>query len=308
MSKKLVSICIPVFNEVGNIESLLVELKKVTMKLKNYKFEFVFSDNNSTDGTWQKIVELKQTNKHIRAIRFSRNLGYQKSILQNYFHADGDALIQFDADLQDPLYMIEMFLLEWEKGYKIVHGVREKRNGSTVDGALRKLGYRFLTWASDGVLHSDVGDFRLIDRSVVNILRQRNYSNPYLRGIISTLGLKESRVNYEREIRKVGNSKINAIMVLKLGVIGLLSFSTKPIKIFIPIAIFFTFISFLGVFWIIYLNIFESNLPRGFSVTQIFLFVSIGLNALFAAIAGDYLHRIYQALHPTIEGHIIENL
>jgi dolichol-phosphate mannosyltransferase len=308
MTKKLISICIPVLNEVNNIEPLLVELKKVTEKLKDYRFEFVFSDNNSTDGTWRKIVELKQKNNNIRAIKFSKNLGYQKSILQNYFYAHGDALIQFDADLQDPPHVIELFLSEWEKGYKIVYGVREKRNGSKIDSLFRRLGYKFLTWASDGALQSDVGDFRLIDRSVVNILRQRNYVNPYLRGIISTLGLKESRVDYERQIRKVGKSKINAIMVLKLGIGGLLSFSTKPIKIFIPIAIFCTFASILGVFWILYLNIFESNLPRGFSATQIFLFISIGLNAVFASIAGDYLHRIYNALHPTFEGHIIENI
>ena len=308
MSKKLISICIPVLNEVDSIEPLLVELKKVTMKLNNYRFEFVFSDNNSTDGTWQKIIKLKQTNKNIRAIRFSKNLGYQKSILQNYFHADGDALIQIDADLQDPPHVIELFLSEWEKGYKIVYGIREKRNGSKIDSSLRKLGYKFLTWASEGALHSNVGDFRLIDRSVVNILKQRNYSNPYLRGIISTLGIKESGVKYERQIRNSGKSKFSAIKVFKLGVIGLLSFSTKPIKIFIPIAIFFTLISILGVFWILYLNIFESNLPRGFSVTQIFLFVAIGLNAFFAAIAGDYLHRIYNALLPTIDGHIIENI
>jgi energy-converting hydrogenase Eha subunit A len=109
-------------------------------------------------------------------------------------------------------------------------------------------------------------------------------------------------------VRKVGRSKISIGKSLKLGLIGLASFSTKPIRVFIPISILFTLLSIIGILWVLFLNIIGSDLPRGFSFTQIFIFVSIGLNSMFAAIAGDYLHKIYKAIHPTTEGYISESI
>jgi dolichol-phosphate mannosyltransferase len=217
-------------------------------------------------------------------------------------------MIQLDADLQDPPSMINNFLIEWEKGYKIVYGIRNSRKGSKFDRLFRHSGYKFLSWATNNALHDNVGDFKLIDRDVVNELKKRNYVNPYLRGVISSLGFREKGIAYERDIRKVGSSKISVRKSLKLGLIGLASFSTKPIRIFIPISLLFTFLSIVGIFWVLFLNIIESDLPRGFSITQILIFISIGLNSIFAAIAGDYLHKIYKAIHPTTEGYISESI
>jgi len=308
MAKKLISICIPVLNEVKNIDSLLNSLLETTKPLKKYKFEYVFSDNNSSDGTWEKIKMYSNNNKNIKGIRFSKDIGYQNSILQNYYYSSGCAVIQLDADLQDPPAMIKNFLNEWEKGYKVVYGIRKIRKGSQIDSIIRKIGYKVLAWSSNNTLHSDVGDFRLIDRSVIQVLKERNYSNPYLRGIISSLGFKEIGIIYNRDIRKAGESKFSPSKVFRLGLVGLLSFSTKPIRMFIPLSIFFFFLSISGVFWVAFLNLTENNLPKGFSVTQIFIFISIGINSLFAAIAGDYLYKIYKALYPSSDGYIIENI
>ena len=308
MGKKLISICIPVLNESENIESLIFALKTETKKLGQYKFEFVFSDNNSDDDSWEKIKALSKMDKRIRGIRFSKNIGYQNSILQNYFYAEGQALIVLDADLQDPPELFKIFLEEWENGFQIIYGVRKVRKGSRIDSVLRSLGYSFLSWASDNALHMNVGDFRLIDRSVVEVLRTRNHSHQYLRGVISSLGFKEKGIPYSRNIRKKGKSKFNAFKVLKLGLLGLMSFSTKPIRLFIPISIFFILLSIFGIAWVILLNLTHQDLPRGFSVTQIFIFTSIGVNSLFFAIAGDYLHKIYISLNPKKNGFIQESL
>jgi dolichol-phosphate mannosyltransferase len=308
MGKKLISICIPVLNESENIESLIFALKTETKKLGQYKFEFVFSDNNSDDDSWEKIKALSKMDKRIRGIKFSKNIGYQNSILQNYFYAEGQALIVLDADLQDPPELIKIFLKEWENGFQIIYGVRKVRKGSRIDSVLRSLGYSFLSWASDNALHMNVGDFRLIDRSVVEVLRTRNHSHQYLRGVISSLGFKEKGIPYSRNIRKKGKSKFNAFKVLKLGLLGLMSFSTKPIRLFIPISIFFILLSIFGIAWVILLNLTHQDLPRGFSVTQIFIFTSIGVNSLFFAIAGDYLHKIYISLNPKKNGFIQESL
>jgi glycosyltransferase involved in cell wall biosynthesis len=308
MAKKLISICIPVMNEVDNIDLLLSSLSETTKTLKKYRFEYVFSDNYSIDGTWEKILKHSNTNKRIKGIRFSKNIGYQNSILQNYYYSTGEALIQLDADLQDPPALIINFLNEWEKGYKVVYGIRKTRKGSQINSLIRRIGYKALAWSSNSALHNNVGDFRLIDKSVVQVLKQRNYTNPYLRGVISSLGFKEIGITYERDVRIAGESKFNAAKVIKLGLIGLLSFSTKPIRIFIPLSLFFLFLSIFGVFWVLFLNLTENDLPKGFSATQIFIFISIGINSLFAAIAGDYLHKIYKSLHPSIDGHILENI
>ncbi|MEY4571560.1 MAG: hypothetical protein RLZ10_771 [Bacteroidota bacterium] len=308
MPKKLISICIPVLNEEENIELVVESLNDIAKGLKKYKFEFVFSDNNSSDNTWEKLKLKAKSNKKIKAIRFSKDIGYQNSILHNYYHSSGDALIQLDADLQDPPILIKNFIEEWEKGYKVVYGIRKTRKGSKIDFVIRKIGYKFLAWASNGNLRENVGDFRLIDRSVVDSLKSRSYSNPYLRGIISSLGFKETGVIYTRNERVAGRSKFSALKVIKLGLIGLFSFSTKPIRLFIPLTLFFTLISFLGIFWVLFLYITESDLPRGFSVTQIFIFISIGINSLFAAIAGDYLHKIYRSIYPTAEGFVIDKI
>lgn len=308
MSKKLISICIPVLNEAENIESLLHALRTETKKLGKYNFEFVFSDNNSNDESWEKIKTLSKSDKRISGIRFSKNIGYQNSILQNYFYAKGHALIVLDADLQDPPALIKLFLQEWENGFQIVYGVRKVRQGSKIDTVVRSFGYSILAWASDNALHMNVGDFRLIDRSVVEVLRTRNHSHQYLRGVISSLGFKEKGISYSRNVRQKGKSKFNAFTVLKLGLLGLMSFSTKPIRLFIPIAVFFILLSIFGIAWIILLNLTHQDLPRGFSVTQIFIFTSIGVNSLFFAIAGDYLHKIYRSLNPTHNGFIQESI
>ena len=308
MPKKLISICIPVLNEEENIDFVISSLNAIAQELKKYKFEFVFSDNHSSDNTWEKLKLKAKSNKKIKAIRFSKDIGYQNSILYNYYHSSGDALIQLDADLQDPPKLIKNFIDEWEKGNKVVYGIRNTRKGSKIDFVIRKIGYKLLAWASNGNLRENVGDFRLIDRAVVDSLKSRSYSNPYLRGVISSLGFKETGVIYTRNERMRGKSKFSALKVIKLGMIGLFSFSTKPIRLFIPLTLLFTLISVLGIFWILFLNITESDLPRGFSVTQIFIFISIGINSLFAAIAGDYLHKIYRSIYPTSEGFVIDKI
>jgi dolichol-phosphate mannosyltransferase len=305
-SKKLISLCIPVLNEIENLESLYIQLCLLSSSLKKYNFEFVFSDNSSIDGTWDWLKNASNSDNRIRGIRFSRNIGYQNSIMRNYDFAEGDALIQLDADLQDPIEVITEFISNWEKGYKIVYGIREKRSESPISNFVRKIGYVVLNWASDSKLHKDVGDFRLIDREVIELIKKRNYRNPYIRGIVSSFGFKEIGVRYTRKLRVHGESKFSPIGVIRLGLVGLFSFSTKPIRVFIPIAIISSFTAILGILWILYLYLTDNNLPPGFSTTQVILFVTMAINTSFFAIAGDYLLKIYFALLPSVDGYIAE--
>jgi glycosyltransferase involved in cell wall biosynthesis len=306
--KKTISICIPVLNEKDNLHDLFLELNNLSEKLRGYNFEFVFSDNNSTDGTWEEIVRFSKSDSRVRGIRFSKNIGYQNSIIRNYEYSMGDALIQLDADLQDPIETIIEFVNKWEDGYAVVFGVRESRSEGLYSNLARRIGYSILNWASDSRLHKDVGDFRLIDRKVIDSLRNKHYRNPYLRGIVSSLGFKECGVGYSRKPRVRGESKFKPFKVIKLGLIGLFSFSTKPIRIFIPISIFSTFMALVGIIWMLFLYFSGQALPPGYTTTQILIFITIAINTSFFAIAGDYLLRIYFALLPNVDGYIVEKI
>ena len=270
----------------------------------SYEFEFVFSDNCSTDGSWEKLKEMSLYDQRIRGIRFSRDIGYQESILKNYLYSSGDALIQYDADMQDPLEVMSDFLYEWERGAQVVMGVRISRGESKFDQVFRKLGYRFLSWISDDALKNDIGDFRLVDRKLVEKLKALNTNEIYLRGVVTSLGFREAYVPYRRRIRIHGLSKFSKIKVMRLGFRGLAMHSNKLLRIFVPIALAISLLALAGIIWVFALFLSGTTLPKGFSSSQIILFSILLLNSLFFAISGEYILKIHSALYPTEKGFI----
>ena len=301
---KKLSICVPVLNEIDNLERLLLSLRAFADSHSSYEFEFVFSDNCSTDGSWEKLKEMSLYDQRMRGIRFSRNIGYQESILKNYLYSSGDALIQYDADMQDPLEVMSDFLYEWERGAQVVMGVRISRGESKFDQVFRKLGYRFLSWISDDALKNDIGDFRLVDRKLVEKLKALNTNEIYLRGVVTSLGFREAYVPYRRRIRIHGLSKFSKIKVMRLGFRGLAMHSNKLLRIFVPIALAISLLALAGIIWVFALFLSGTALPKGFSSSQIILFSILLLNSLFFAISGEYILKIYSALYPTEKGFI----
>jgi dolichol-phosphate mannosyltransferase len=301
---KKLSICVPVLNEIDNLERLILSLRAFADSHSSYEFEFVFSDNCSTDGSWEKLKEMSLYDQRMRGIRFSRNIGYQESILKNYLYSSGDALIQYDADMQDPLEVMSDFLYEWERGAQVVMGVRISRGESKFDQVFRKLGYRFLSWISDDALKNDIGDFRLVDRKLVEKLKALNTNEIYLRGVVTSLGFREAYVPYRRRIRIHGLSKFSKIKVMRLGFRGLAMHSNKLLRIFVPIALAISLLALAGIIWVFALFLSGTALPKGFSSSQIILFSILLLNSLFFAISGEYILKIYSALYPTEKGFI----
>ena len=187
--KPLISISIPLFNEEKNIPILYNRLKSLSDKLEaRYNLEFVFSDNHSDDSTWKILAQLAEQDRRVKALRLSRNFGFQRSILANFMHTQGNAVMQLDADLQDPPEMLEVFLKEWERGYLVVYGVRKKRMESYFLTLFRKVGYWVIDKFSEHSIPRDAGDFRLIDRKVIQSLEKVKTVKPYLRGMIAGLG------------------------------------------------------------------------------------------------------------------------
>ena len=309
MNKKLISVCIPVYNEVHNIQNLVFELDESLISLsKRYDFEYIFSDNASTDETWLKIQELAISNDRIKGIKFSKNIGFQKSIFMNYANASGDAIVQIDADLQDPPNLIHLFIEKWEEGFQVVYGVRKQRPESKWLVSFRKFGYWFIDKTSETKIPRDAGDFRLVDKSVLVSLLKFKATDPYIRGIISSLGFNQIGIPYARDSRKLGDSKFGVIGIIKLGLSGVFNHSTIPLRLGSYLGIVALLVSFSLSIYYVFLRLLNPNLPQGLASVHILLLSGFGLTSFMLGILGEYLLRIYKILLEEPMGIIVDTI
>jgi glycosyltransferase involved in cell wall biosynthesis len=293
--KKLITLIVPVLNESKNINYFYNEISIIINELCDYDFEILFTDNHSTDDTYEKIVNICNKDNRFRVIRFSRNFGYQNSILTGYLNASGDAVIQLDCDLQDPPLLIKDFLNEWDSGAMVVYGVRASRKEGFIISSFRKIFYRTINFLSEYNLPLDAGDFRLIDRKIIEILKQYNDVQPYLRGAIAEMGFKQVGISYKRHDRKFGKSNFSLGSLVGLAFDGILNHSIIPLRIASLFGLGVVFISFiLMITYCIGKLYFNLNWPAGFTTLTILSLLGISVNALFLGIIGEYLGRIYR--------------
>ncbi|WP_159588883.1 glycosyltransferase family 2 protein [Hydrogenophaga sp. BPS33] len=290
----LISIVIPVFNEEDNVDRTYAELKRTTAALVDYRFELLFTDNRSTDSTFKILTRIAAQDPDVRVVRFSRNFGFQRSVLAGYRLARGAAAIQIDADLQDPPSMFRAFLEKWKEGYDVVVGVRRQRQESALLQYGRHLYYRMLLRLDGPHLIADAGDFRLIDRSVIERLRLINEPHMYLRGLISSLARRQIGIPYNRSQREFNESKFRLRALTHLAADGIIAHSSFPLKVSFYVGIVIALASALLAFFYIALRTWVPDAaPPGFTTTQILLLLGIGLNSTFLGILGVYVGRIY---------------
>jgi len=290
----LITISIPVFNESLNLDALYGRLCKVAERMADRcTLEFLFTDNHSVDETWEKLQDLAGRDNRVRAIRFSKNYGFQRSILANYLHARGDAVMQIDADLQDPPEMLESFFEQWARGHQVVYGVRRKRVEGRLINGFRRVGYWFIDAVSEYPIPRDVGDFRLIDRKVIDALLKIRTPSPYLRGMIAGLGFSQVGIPYDRDARVAGESKFGMSRLIRLGLTAVFNHSTVPLRIASLAGALMLGISGLGTLYYIVLRLFHPELPQGMASIHILVLFGIGLQSLLLGIIGEYLLRIY---------------
>jgi dolichol-phosphate mannosyltransferase len=229
---KLISVCIPTYNEEKNIVKAVESVEKVFAdQLPGYRLELIITDNASADATWRLIKELAVSRDHLKAVRFSRNFGYQNSIFAGLSLSTGDAVIELDADLEDPPGVIPKFIEKWELGNEVVYGVRAKRYGNWLTLALTKVFYRILDGMSEFRIPRDAGDFRLLDRKVVSALVAFPERNLYLRGLVAFLGFRQVPVEYDRQPRISGHSKFRFMHYVVLAIDAITAFSKAPLRI-----------------------------------------------------------------------------
>ena len=205
---KLLSVCIPVYNEENNVLNTYETIKKLLdEKLINLNYEIIFADNHSIDGTESIIEKICSKDKKVKYIRYNKNIGYDRSILQAYINSSGDAVVSIDCDLQDSPELILNFVEKWKEGYDLVYGVRKKRLEGGLFTIFRRIFYTIINYFSQDKYPKDVGDFKLIDKSIVSILRNINEPYPYVRGLVYSNSNKSFGIDYNRNKREHGESK-----------------------------------------------------------------------------------------------------
>jgi glycosyltransferase involved in cell wall biosynthesis len=291
---KKISILVPFYNEE---ESLPIHLNEIFAFIKTldtrYQFEILLLDNHSSDRSSEFAKNASSTHPFIRWIRHSRNFGYQANILSGYKECTGDCAVQLDADGEDDPMIISKFISNWENGYKVVYGVRIKREESWFMTLQRKLYYRLLAAISDVPIPVDAGDFRLVDRTVVNVLNNFTESNVYIRGLLSYAGFKQVGIPYARRPRHFGVSKFSYLNYLSLGLDGVTSFSKKPLSF---IAIFGLGLSLLsGVFFCIYIGLYLVGKiqVQGFTTLLAFQLLFSGVQLLSIGVVAIYIGRVF---------------
>lgn len=232
MENQKISVIIPMYNEELVIEECYKRLKENITKLKKYDYELIFINDGSKDKTLEKIKELAKQDTNLKIVSFSRNFGHQAAVTAGLKEVTGDAIVIIDADLQDPPESIPDMVKLWEAGNEVIYGKRKSRKGESYFKLFTaKMFYKTLNALSDVEIPQDTGDFRLVDRKVVDTINNLPEHNKFLRGLFSWVGYKQYAYEYERQERKAGKTKYPLKKMLKLASDGIVSFSTKPLKI-----------------------------------------------------------------------------
>ena len=244
---KKISISIPVYNEENNVQRAYNEIKNFFLK-KNIIYEIIFTDNNSTDNTSLEIKKICVKDFSVKYIRFNSNIGYDRSLLENYKNTTGDAAISIDCDLQDPILIIDNFIEKWSLGHDLVYGIRDQRIEKKILTFFRKIFYRLLNFYIDFRLPSDAGDFRLVDKSIINKIKNNYYPDPYTRGLTFFLSTNPVGISYSRQIRTAGKSKFGFFNLIKYAIEKLFQNSFFFQRLILTIFLFFLFYSIIIIY------------------------------------------------------------
>jgi dolichol-phosphate mannosyltransferase len=292
--KPLLSVIIPCMNEELVIRETCRRLIGV-LGSADFKFELIFVDDGSKDATPEILRELQSEDSRVRAVRLSRNFGHQVAITAGLEHAAGDASAVIDADLQDPPEVLLEFIAKWLDGYDVVYGVRSEREGETAFKVwTAKAFYRIIGKLSDTEIPIDTGDFRLMDRRVVDALLSMPERDRFVRGMVSWLGFSQVSVPYRRAARFAGETKYPLLKMMKFATDGIVSFSILPLRLATWIGFLASGLSVLGIVVVLLERYFGVlGLVKGWSSTVIAVLFIGGVQLVCMGIIGEYVGRIY---------------
>lgn len=292
--KELISVIVPMYFEEGVARECYERLKNV-MEKNDYQFELIFVNDGSTDRTLDILDEIADKDKRAKVINFSRNFGHQIAVTAGIDFAKGDALIIIDADLQDPPELIPDLINKWQEGYDVVYAKRKQRKGETWFKLITaKYFYKFLNYMSDIDIPKDTGDFRLVDRKVANVFRKMTERNRFVRGMFSWIGFRQTYVEYERDERFAGETKYPLRKMIKFASDGIISFSTKPLRLVMTMGFASVMVSVLVLLYTFFVFLFGREVEPGWASIMVAITFFSGIQLLGVGIVGQYIARIYE--------------
>ena len=292
---KKVSVVVPMYYEEEVVEECYKRMTSILSQIDGYDYELICVNDGSKDKTLPLLEEIASKDIHVKVLSFSRNFGHQPAVTAGLKYTTGDAVIIIDADLQDPPELIPEMLKLWEEGNEIIYGKRKVRKGESVFKLFTaKMFYKTLNALSDVEIPKDTGDFRLVDRKVVDVLNSLPEHNKFLRGLWGWIGFKQIPFEYERKERFAGKTKYPLKKMLKLASDGIIGFSTKPLKLVGALGILSIVFSMIILIYSLVSYIFGlNNLTAGWTSIMVTITFFAGVQLLSIWIMSEYIGRIY---------------
>jgi len=291
---KTITILVPAYNEAEVLDIFLAEMQKVTSEIPTYKFDYLFINDGSTDKTLTILERLAEENDTVGFLSLSRNFGKEAAMTAGLDHIVSDAVVIFDADLQDPPELLHDFVREWEAGYDVVYAQREIRDGeSWVKKATASLFYKLMKRISRTPVPPDTGDCRLMTRRAVASLNRLSENNRFMKGLFAWVGYPSKAVLYNRAPRVAGNTKFNYWKLWNFALDGITSFTHAPLKLATYIGFFISVFSFFFGAWIILKTFIFGEAVAGYPTIMVTILFLGGMQMFFIGVLGEYLGRIF---------------
>lgn len=289
----MISIVAPMFNEEVVLNYFFKSIAE-TLNKTGREYEIICVNDGSKDGTYERLLEFRDNNPRIKILNLARNFGKEIALTAGLDHCSGDAIIPIDCDLQDPPSVILEMIEKWEEGFDMVLAKRiDRRSDSWMKRATSSLFYSTISKLSEVEIPPNVGDFRLFDKKVLRVLKEYRERSRFMKGVFADLGFRQATIEYVREERVAGKTKWNYLQLYKLGLEGIISFSSFPLKVWSYIGATVAFLAFCyGLFLVLRTLIFGVDTPGYASLMVVTLFIG-GLNLLSLGIVGEYVSRIF---------------
>ena len=291
---KTISVITACFNEVDNVEELYRRVRDAIAKVGRYRYEHIFIDNASTDGTVAVLKRIAAEDPNVRIIVNARNVGHIRSPMHAFRQAGGDCVISLVADLQDPPEMIGDMIREWENGYSMVLGIKRTSEENPLMFWVRKRYYRLVNQLSSIETFENFTGFGLYDRRVVDLVKAMDDPYPYFRGMIAEIGMPHKKLPYDQPVRKHGITKNNFYSLYDLGMLGIINHSKVPLRLATFAGFVGAALSFLtGLGYFIYKLLYWNRFSVGMAPLVIGIFLLGSVQLVFMGILGEYVGAIH---------------
>ncbi len=290
---KKVTILLPAYNEEASFDLIKQRMQQVVEDNPGYDWEFLMVNDGSTDNTLQQMIKLRNSDERYCFIDLSRNFGKEQAMMAGFDYATGDALIIMDADMQHPVSAIPEMLKYWEEGYDDVYAQRKTSKESWLKRKTSQWYYKLLKSLTNIPIQSDTGDFRLLDRSCIDALKQMREVERNTKGMYSWIGFKKKGISYEQEERRAGKSKWSIMSLMHLAMNGITSYTTAPLRIASILGILVSVVAFIYLIYIIIVTNIFGEPVQGYPTIMVTMLFLGGVQLLSLGILGEYIGRVF---------------